>query len=147
MKVFQPVVPRFWSNVQKTDSCWPWIGSIEGRGYGQFKIGGRQVMAHRFAYELLVGPIPERHDIDHTCHNTDANCPGGWSCQHRRCVNPAHLEPITHQANVLRGKGLAAVQARRTHCPQGHPYDEANTYVDRARRRHCRTCMRVRRLW
>jgi HNH endonuclease len=143
VKVFQPVVPRFWSKVQKTDGCWPWIGGIEPLGYGRLKIGGRAgrwVKAHRFAYELLVGPIPSGLDLDHLCHNADPACPGGKNCIHRRCVNPAHLEPVTHRENVLRGQGFAAQQARRTHCPQGHPYDSANTYVDASRRRHCRAC-------
>jgi hypothetical protein len=103
-------------------------------------------MAHRVVYTLLVGPIPEGFTLDHTCHNADSTCPGGWGCPHRRCCNPAHLEPVTHQENILRGEGEAARHSRQTHCVNGHPFDEANTYVrPRGTGRDCRTCRAERK--
>jgi hypothetical protein len=89
---------RFWAKVEKTDGCWFWRARIIATGYGSFSLDGRKVMAHRFAYELLVGPIPEDLELDHLCRV-------------RHCVNPAHLEPVTHRENILRGMRAAAQQA------------------------------------
>lgn len=96
-------------------------------------------MAHRVAYEWLVGPIPVGLDLGHVCHDQDASCPGGL-CMHRRCVNPAHLRPMTRAENCANGRHNAS----RTHCPRGHAYDEANTYVTPSGYRQCRTCNRER---
>jgi hypothetical protein len=117
-------VDRFWFYAGKTGAaCWIWTGSHDGDGYGRHYLNGSPCGAHRFAYELLVGPIPDGLVIDHLCRV-------------RNCVNPAHMEPVTNAENVRRG-GCSI----RTHCPQGHPYDEANTRVALGRR-HCRACGR-----
>lgn len=114
------------------DDCWEWTAGIDGAGYGQLAVqngeGKTSAKAHRLVYELLRGPIPEGLELDHLCRN-------------RRCVKPGHLEPVTHAENVSRGRA-GAHHAAKTHCPQGHPYDEANTYVrkDRVNRRQCRAC-------
>lgn len=82
---------RFWSKVNKTDTCWLWTRCRDGHGYGQFVLRDqKKVLAHRFAYELVVGPIPEGLDIDHLCRV-------------RLCCNPAHLEPVTRSENLYRG--------------------------------------------
>jgi hypothetical protein len=99
----RPVAERFWEKVDRRgpDECWPWTAATKGHGYGMFavaKVDGRVILrqAHRMAYELAVGPIPEGLEIDHTCSV-------------RNCVNPAHLEPVTHLENcrrtVRRGRG------------------------------------------
>jgi hypothetical protein len=134
---------RFWSRVTKTGSCWLWGAGTHRSGYGLFKANGKQVYAHRYAYELQHGPIPAGLEVDHTCHNEDDSCPGGASCSHRRCVNPAHLEPVTHAENGRRGKSVWAVNARKTHCPQDHEYSPENTLIERGAR-VCRTCRRER---
>lgn len=85
---------RFWANVIKGPTCWEWTGAQVGRAnekYGHTRMG----MAHRVAYELLVGPIPKGLVLDHLCRN-------------RLCVNPAHLEPVTQRTNILRGNGACA---------------------------------------
>jgi len=95
---------RFWSYVNRggPDDCWLWTGGTSA-GYGRFTPEhGVRVRAHRLAYELTVGPIPDELQIDHLCHNRDATCPGGPSCRHRRCTNPAHLEPVIQQVNLQR---------------------------------------------
>ncbi len=144
---------RFWSQVDKGDGtgCWLWTGAGAGDGYGGFSVGSRtdgtlrRVPAHRFAYQLEVGPVPDDKLLDHLCHNRAAACPGGAVCQHRRCVRPDHLEAVTNRVNLLRGKGLAAANFRKTHCPKSHPYDLLNTRVDKRGRRYCRTCERAAR--
>ncbi len=130
------VEQRFWSHVGPHDDpnvCWLWLGTTAGghvgRRYGWFR-DDRMVYAHRFAYELLVGPIPEGYTIDHV---------EAKGCTNTLCVNPSHLEPVLHKENILRGNGPAAQNAKKTHCPQGHPYDVGNTYVYPYGRR-CRIC-------
>ena len=107
--------------------CWEWQACVANTGYGQIRVDGKTVTAHRIAYELYVDPIPSGLQIDHLCRN-------------RRCVNPAHLEAVTQRVNLLRGDSFSAKHAVATECPQGHPYDEENTYVDPNGGRACRTC-------
>ena len=114
------------------ESCWRWIGGSRTKGgYVRITAGGRGVMAHRWAFELLVGPIPEGLTIDHLCRVTD-------------CVNPAHLEVVTQRTNIVRGDGPAARNVVKTHCPQGHPYDETNTYRRPDGGRDCKLCINER---
>jgi hypothetical protein len=140
----------FWGRVEKTPGCWLWKGTILYTGYGQRSLGGGVAkLAHRLAYELSVGPIPRGMKLDHTCHNQDKTCPGGWSCAHRRCVNPAHLEVVTQRENVLRGFGIAARNVQKTHCKHGHEFTEENTYKTIVRgnpKRECWTCKRSNRM-
>lgn len=125
------------------NGCIWFTGCIRPDGYGQTPRQGSE-LAHRAAYEHFVGPIPEGLDLDHRCHNTDESCAGGPTCLHRRCVNVEHLEPATRGENVRRGRG-GSNNSRKTHCPQGHPYDEVNTFVNSKGGRECRTCLRLRR--
>jgi hypothetical protein len=136
-------IARFHAKVDKTDGCWPWDGTVHSSGYGRFWFHGRTIAAHRFAYEINFGRIPDELRIDHRCHNEDLECSGGSGCLHRRCVNPAHLEAVTPRENTLRGRGIAAIEAKRTHCPQGHPYSAENTHIQRNGSRVCRTCKRA----
>lgn len=106
---------------------------------------GRQQGAHRIAYEAFRGPIPDGLELDHLCHNEDPACPGGPACPHRACVNPWHLEATTSRTNLLRGKGIAAANAGKTMCKNGHPLDEANTYHYTNRGRPARGCLACRR--
>ncbi len=107
--------------------CWLWTSKLNNVGYGTMKIFGGYALAHRLSYELFVGSIPEGLVIDHLCHN-------------RACVNYEHLEPVTSRENILRGKGLAAQNAVKTHCPKGHPLSGDNVRYCAGRRRQCRTC-------
>lgn len=117
--------------------CWQWKKPGDD-GYGLVRWAGRKQPAHRVMYELAVGPVPEGAELDHTCHSTDASCLGG-PCLHRSCVNPEHLEPVTPLVNVERSMRNNC-QARKTHCPRGHAYSAANTYVSPQGDRMCRTC-------
>lgn len=128
-------VAAFWKKVQPSSDCWLWTANTS-RGYGQFAVVRDSpktvsMRAHRVAYRLMVGPIPEGIKLDHLCHNADADCRGGEGCRHRRCCNPRHLEPVTQRVNLLRGKGFPARQAAQTACIHGHQFDAENTYLQR----------------
>src|SRR5438132_10142195 len=127
-----PMTPStFWTTkVRKTESCWFWTGFVRPDGYGRIGVKGKQELAHRYAYEITNGSIPEDFKLDHICHNEDLNCPGGSSCQHRKCVRPSHLIPKTDMENVRSSRvSTASKNAAKTHCPQGHEYSDSNTYV------------------
>lgn len=112
--------------------CWFWTGSLNTCGYGQIYIDGRMPHAHRAAYEAVYGKVPPGLELDHLCRV-------------RSCVNPDHLEAVTHRTNVLRGESVSARCAAITHCPVGHPYAGENLYTrtsDGARL--CRQCHRDR---
>lgn len=119
---------------EPNSGCWLWRGYLR-RGYATFWFQGKNVPAHRFAYEMYRGPIPEHLNLDHAC-NTES------------CVNPSHVRPMTQRENVLRGRGLSANNARKTHCPEGHALRGDNLVFTRDGARHCRICKNVRnRLW
>jgi len=144
---------RFWAKVEITPTCWIWKGAITTNGYGELYLAAkkRPESAHRIAYELMIGPLPEEREIDHLCHNVDTSCAGGHGCPHRRCVNPEHLEPVTRRVNSLRGR-LPALNTKRgadqSICKHGHPFSPDNTYTYTNRRgfkqRVCRECARRR---
>ena len=127
---------RFWSKVRVADSgCWEWVASRQPNGYGSYGLWPKTVSAHRHAYQTLAGDIPPGLDIDHLCRV-------------RHCCNPAHLEPVTRAENARRGIGGAVSAARersKTHCANGHPFDEANTYIRNYGNayRSCRACSRI----
>lgn len=127
-----PLAQVIAERTQKTDTCWLWIGSVNSTtGYGRISRGaGKHIPAHRAAYELARGPIPEGLVIDHLCRV-------------RHCVNPSHLEPVTPRENTLRGVGITAQNARADHCKRGHRLNEANIFMQRGQRL-CRTCYDAR---
>ena len=114
--------------------CWLWLGSLSGNGYGAIQYRGRQIVAHKLSYEAHIGAVPAGLELDHTCRL-------------RCCVNPRHLEPVTHKVNLNRssliGRGAGTAQTAKTHCPQGHEYTPENTRVGRGKR-YCKTCHRDR---
>ena len=130
------VISKFWSKaeIRSAGECWPWRGCISSKGYGRFALpGGRLVRVHRLAWQLTNGDIPTGKVTDHLCRN-------------RSCVNPQHIEIVTNKENVLRGVGIAAENAKKTHCKNGHSFTPENTITrvrsDRSGRveRDCRIC-------
>ena len=140
MRAFKPLAERFWPKVEKTATCWIWQGAKDSRGYGSIGTGGRagsKVKAHRAAYEMVIGPIPEGSQLDHLCRV-------------RACVNPSHLEPVTNRENSLRGESPGARVIRTGQCLKGHEMTEENTRRRNSRPgnlngRSCRECDRIRR--
>ncbi len=124
-------IERFLQKINVADSgCWVWTASLGQKRYAQFGLNYKMILGHRFIYEYYHGQICPDLTIDHLCRN-------------RKCVNPIHLEQVTQKVNVLRGIGLCAVNARKTHCPQGHEYNNENTYINQGYR-YCKTCLRDR---
>lgn len=123
---------HWWRNVDRAngpDSCWEWLQSCGSHGYGQTWDGVTVRLAHRVAWTLHYGQqVPEGMTIDHECRN-------------RRCCNPSHLRLMENERNA-RDNG----NARKSHCPQGHAYDDTNTYTHPTKGyRTCRRCARERR--
>ncbi len=116
------------------DGCLVWTGPLDKDGYGRMAYDGTTRLVHRIYYALTVGPFPKNLTLDHLCRN-------------RACCNPAHLEPVTTQVNILRGTGAPARNRRKTHCLRGHPFNEANTYLypqeSGALGRLCRECRKI----
>jgi len=134
---------RFWEKVGPHDDpniCWLWMAcSISGGGllrYGRFRLDGETIYAHRLSYEMHHHvTIPKGMTIDHVKER---------GCTSTLCVNPHHLEVVTSRTNTLRGDGVAAKEAKQTHCVHGHPFSEDNTYVRLRGGRDCQICRRMR---
>jgi hypothetical protein len=126
----RPILDRIMEKVEKTpDGCWRWTASRSAPGYARIGSGGQggaPLLAHRVMYELQVAPIPDGLEIDHLCG-------------HRDCVNPAHLEAVSHAENMARI--VWAPRDLSTHCVHGHEYTPENT----AWKRECKTCARAHR--
>lgn len=127
---------RFWSKTAiQPNGCVEWTRCKDGSGYGSFRVDGKSVLAHRWAYEWAngAGSIPDGLQLDHLCRN-------------RACVSPKHLEPVTARENTLRGEGPSARHAVKTHCDNGHEFSDENAYRPPPSKRYpngrrkCRAC-------
>ena len=132
----QKTAERFWRKVVRggPEECWIWTGA-KSDGYGSFHLDGDMVGAHRLSYQAIVGQVPLGTELDHLCRT-------------RCCVNPGHLEPVSHAENVRRGawtldaarEAAAANRRARTHCKNGHAFDAVRTD---GMGRICRECNRI----
>ncbi len=139
----EPFEQRFWGKTDKNGPipsfrpelgpCWIWIGAIDSRGYGSSGTPGQKGSrgAHVISYEFSFGQVPQGLELDHLCRI-------------RLCVNPSHLEAVTHRINVLRGATIPAANIHRTHCPRGHLLKGRNLEKCRLPSRICRICLRSR---
>lgn len=124
----QETIDRILNRYHLEGTCWIWDGSVLENGYGQIRAGKK---AHRFFYEHYKGSIPEGLELDHTCSN-------------KLCVNPDHLQAITHRMNTLLGNGPSAENFLKTKCKNGHDLSLENTRVDDKGMRQCVICSRKR---
>lgn len=133
----QNIIDRFLNHVspEPNSGCWLWLACCTKLGYGRFnKTTDKSIPAYQMAYELFRGARPAGMDLDHLCRVPN-------------CVNPWHLEAVTHKENMHRGivgTLTAARNQRISHCPRGHAYDEANTRLSPNRHgtlsRKCKAC-------
>jgi hypothetical protein len=129
----RPMMERFFEKVifEPNCGCWLWEGTWSPDGYGYFHVEGRKMkVAHKFLYEREIAPVPEGMELDHLC-------------KLRCCVNPQHLEAVTHAVNISRGQS-GSYNKNKTHCRNGHPYSGDNLRTTASGERVCRTCCRER---
>jgi hypothetical protein len=127
----------FWKRVEKSDGCWLWFGFTDKDGYGIFEQNHVRFRAHRYAYQIGVGPIADGLSVCHSCDNP-------------RCVRPSHLFVGSNKDNLRdAARKHRTAKQKVTHCPHGHEYTQENTAILRVDRnkgygptRKCRTCMR-----
>lgn len=135
-------IDDFWAKVDQSNptSCWIWQGTKDPKGYGHFRLDGKIRSAHRLAYELLVGPIPDGWILHHICENPS-------------CVRAGeHVIPVERHTHTvdLSPRTVAAQYAGGGSCKHGHPFDENNTRIaicekyPNGHARRCRTCERLR---
>lgn len=127
----QLLINRFWNKVLFTTDCWEWQGWKKPDGYGIIRFNHKNLRVHRVSYELQKNQIPDGMVLDHLCRN-------------KKCVNPEHLEVVTHKENTMRGNGVSVVNMKKTHCPQGHEYTKENTYIRPNSKKHDRQCLSCR---
>ena len=117
---------------EQNNRCWIWTGTRYRNNYGNIWFKGKKQLAHRVAYQLWVGNILDGLTIDHLCGV-------------RPCINPSHLKATTIGDNIRRSglKGMAAINAAKTHCAKGHKYTKENIYLKKNGGRECKACRRL----
>lgn len=112
--------------------CWLWTGGLTGRGYGGLWVDGHMRSAHRVLRETLVGPVPQGFELDH-------------KCRIRSCVNPDHVEPVTHRVNMRRSPiAITAINMRKERCKMGHKFELIRFERSGRARRVCLVCDRAK---
>lgn len=123
-----PFPLNYKAKVSISNTCWIWMGYRGKGGYGRIRLNHKATQAHKWFYEYIYGEVGDGLVLDHLCRVHE-------------CVNPNHLEPVTPQINSLRGNTVAAKNAAKIHCPQGHLYNKTNTYLTKTGGRACRICI------
>lgn len=141
-----PVLERIAPLIDKAapGGCWLWTGPLNESGYAMRRQNsGSSSLVHRWLYQLLVGPVDRSLHLDHLCHTRDESCRADRSCPHRRCVNPAHLEPVTPAENNRRSRSPAQLAAKANRCKRGHDLT-VHGYVRKDKKgRNCKACGKI----
>ena len=128
-----PILDRLMCKMTiKSNGCWEWTASLDSCGYGHIFFAGKLRKAHRVAYELLKTPIPEGYEIDHLCRN-------------RRCINPEHMEIVSHAENMRRSPSFEKRRLAKR-CKRGHSLSDA--FINKTKSgisRQCRQCTYLRK--
>lgn len=119
----------YYSEKNPDTDCWEWSGPRTPNGYGLITFMGENFGTHRFSYHTYIGPLTPGLQLDH------------FVCDNTMCVNPCHVREVTSRENNLRSNGMASRNTVKTHCPQGHEYNEKNTHVHKGKRK-CKECDR-----
>lgn len=132
---------RFLEKVNKTKTCWLWIGCLNSSKYGQIRVNGRTRGAHQISYELFVGEIKDKLWVLHKCDVPN-------------CVNPNHLflgDVVANTQDMIsknRDKGCTSINRKMTNCKNGHEFTSENTYYydwgKRGKHRVCKSCVIAR---
>lgn len=134
------MIRNTWEKIQeridKTGDHWIWTGVQTHDGYGIVVINNRKWRIHRYVYTVLVGPIPDGHDIDHIQDD--------GLCGVRLCCKPEHLRPLSHRENIAASTNHVAAKMLQTHCIHGHEFTEKNTKIRKNGTRECRRCKNLR---
>lgn len=117
-------------NFYEGTACWEWLLSQNTYGYGKIWLNKKTVQTHRLMFEYYCGSICPDLTINHLCRN-------------RNCCNPIHLEQISNKENVLKGTGISAINAKKTHCIHSHEFTPDNTYITPDNKRNCKTCRKI----
>jgi hypothetical protein len=128
----QEIIEKILRRTRRQGDCLFWIGG-GSKGYGLISYKGSTHQVHRLLYKLTVSDLPHGIVLDHLCRN-------------RACLNIKHLEPVTHRENLLRGEGIPAINAKKTHCKNGHEFSKENIVMGFSKNgvpwRRCRACKR-----
>lgn len=126
-------IKRLYSRFEIVNDCWLWSGCLNAQGYGVISVNGKVLRAHRMMYECSIGAIPLNKELDHLCRNPS-------------CINPAHLEPVTHKENVNRGTASIVrtlKKLERLYCKNKHLMFGRNLRITPQGYYRCKTCHRI----
>jgi hypothetical protein len=144
-------------STKEQTECWFWEGAKTSEGYGiiKRKKNGKAytIFTHRLMYVIHNDHIPEGYVVDHMCHSSDVESCKGGICQHRSCINPAHLQAITFEKNLKLAKhwkgGVFPESSRKNRrekrgsCRKGHPWVEENMIQRKSGRVDCASCRKI----
>lgn len=129
------------------EGCWLYTRYCNPDGYAEATYHDAErhsfhVFVHRLVYMRFAGDVDDDDQIDHTCHDPKVCLVPPKECPHRRCFNPAHLEPVSSAINNKRSGGLSAINGAKECCVRNHEFTPGNTHITPLGERRCKACAR-----